>query len=74
MHNCRMKLNSKVELSKHANDLGPLDESCPCPTCTGKTSRAILHHTVTHETAAAHGKLAIIDGHIVSFTNTLVQL
>lgn len=69
-----MKLNSKVELSKHANDLGPLDESCPCPTCTGKTSRAILHHTVTHETAAAHGKLAIIDGHIVSFTNTLVQL
>lgn len=56
MHNCRMMLNSEVELSKHANDFGPLDESCPCPTCTGKTSRAILHHTVTHETAAAHGK------------------
>jgi len=43
-----------LKLSKHANDLAPIDESCPCPTCTGKTSRAILHHMVTHETAAAH--------------------
>ncbi|KAK2463254.1 hypothetical protein APHAL10511_004909 [Amanita phalloides] len=43
-----------LKLSKHANDLGPIDESCPCPTCTDKTSRAILHHTVTLETTAAH--------------------
>lgn len=43
-----------LKLSKHANDFSPIDESCPCPTCTDKTSRAILHHTVTHETAAAH--------------------
>ncbi|PFH51506.1 hypothetical protein AMATHDRAFT_74862 [Amanita thiersii Skay4041] len=43
-----------LKLSKHANDLRPIDTSCPCPTCTDKTSRAILHHTVTHETASAH--------------------
>ncbi|KAG5638306.1 hypothetical protein H0H81_000724 [Sphagnurus paluster] len=41
-------------LSKHAKDLRPIDDTCPCPTCTDGTSRAILHHTVTHETAAAH--------------------
>jgi tRNA-guanine family transglycosylase len=43
-------------LSKHAKDLRPIDETCPCPTCSDGTSRAILHHTITHETAAAHGK------------------
>ncbi|KAF8630668.1 hypothetical protein AX15_002816 [Amanita polypyramis BW_CC] len=43
-----------LKLRKHAHDLRPIDESCPCPTCTGGTSRAILHHTMTHETAAAH--------------------
>ncbi|KAF8893777.1 tRNA-guanine(15) transglycosylase-like protein [Infundibulicybe gibba] len=43
-----------LKLSKHATDLRPIDESCPCPTCKDGTSRAILHHTVTHETAAAH--------------------
>ncbi|KAF8070475.1 tRNA-guanine(15) transglycosylase-like protein [Lyophyllum atratum] len=43
-----------LKLSKHAKDLRPIDNTCPCPTCTDGTSRAILHHTVTHETAAAH--------------------
>ncbi|KAH9485412.1 Queuine tRNA-ribosyltransferase catalytic subunit 1 [Psilocybe cubensis] len=43
-----------LKLNKHANDLRTLDETCPCPTCTDKTSRAMLHHIVTHETAAAH--------------------
>ncbi|KAF8633358.1 hypothetical protein AX17_004529 [Amanita inopinata Kibby_2008] len=45
-----------LKLSKHADDLRPIDDSCPCPTCTDNTSRAMLHHIVTHETAAAHGK------------------
>ncbi|KIL66224.1 hypothetical protein M378DRAFT_103698 [Amanita muscaria Koide BX008] len=43
-----------LKLSKHGSDMRAIDETCPCPTCTSKTSRAILHHTVTHETAAAH--------------------
>ncbi|KAF9049762.1 tRNA-guanine(15) transglycosylase-like protein [Panaeolus papilionaceus] len=43
-----------LKLSKHAAELQTLDADCPCPTCTAKTSRAILHHIVTHETAAAH--------------------
>lgn len=44
-----------LRLKKHATDLGPIDPQCPCPTCQVNTSRAFLHHTVTHETAAAHG-------------------
>ncbi|KAK0226115.1 tRNA-guanine(15) transglycosylase-like protein [Armillaria fumosa] len=43
-----------LKLSKHEADMKPIDESCPCPTCTDGTSRAFLHHIVTHETAAAH--------------------
>ncbi|TFK75401.1 tRNA-guanine transglycosylase [Pluteus cervinus] len=43
-----------LRLSKHAVDLNPIDPDCPCPTCKDGTSRAILHHTVTHETSAAH--------------------
>ncbi|KAF9528450.1 tRNA-guanine(15) transglycosylase-like protein [Crepidotus variabilis] len=43
-----------LRLSKHTKDFGPIDDSCPCPTCKDKVSRAILHHTITHETAAAH--------------------
>ncbi|KAH8080272.1 tRNA-guanine transglycosylase [Cristinia sonorae] len=43
-----------LRLGKHAADFRPIDESCPCPTCTDKMSRAILHHTITLETAAAH--------------------
>ncbi|MFN4112411.1 MAG: tRNA guanosine(34) transglycosylase Tgt [Sphingomonadaceae bacterium] len=29
--------------ARHAEDTGPLDERCPCPTC-GSYSRAYLHH------------------------------
>ncbi|KJA19892.1 hypothetical protein HYPSUDRAFT_1093706 [Hypholoma sublateritium FD-334 SS-4] len=43
-----------LKLSKHAKEFKPIDESCPCPTCSDMTSRAILHHLVTHETAGAH--------------------
>ncbi|KAK7053290.1 hypothetical protein VNI00_003916 [Paramarasmius palmivorus] len=43
-----------LKLSKHAKDLNPIDPTCPCPTCADKTSRAILHHLLTHETAGAH--------------------
>jgi tRNA-guanine family transglycosylase len=43
-----------LRLKKHSMDLGTLDPDCPCPTCQSSTSRAFLHHTVTHETAAAH--------------------
>ena len=31
--------------ARHAEDMGPLDERCPCPTCT-KFSRAYLNHLI----------------------------
>ncbi|KAI0316256.1 tRNA-guanine transglycosylase [Amylostereum chailletii] len=43
-----------LRLRKHAKDFVPIDSTCPCPTCIDGVSRAILHHTVTRETAAAH--------------------
>ncbi|TFY65348.1 hypothetical protein EVJ58_g2027 [Rhodofomes roseus] len=43
-----------IRLKKHATDLRPIDETCTCPTCTSGTSRAMLHHIVTLETAGAH--------------------
>ncbi|CAE6430075.1 unnamed protein product [Rhizoctonia solani] len=43
-----------LRLGKHASSLVPIDENCPCPTCTSGTTRAQLHHLVTYETAGAH--------------------
>ncbi|KAL1696444.1 tRNA-guanine(15) transglycosylase-like protein [Schizophyllum commune] len=43
-----------LRLARHAADLSVIDPACPCPTCTDSTSRAMLHHIVTHETAGAH--------------------
>ncbi|KIM29795.1 hypothetical protein M408DRAFT_328618 [Serendipita vermifera MAFF 305830] len=43
-----------LRLGKHAMEFGPIDETCPCPTCTSGTSRALLHSLITHETVAAH--------------------
>ncbi|TFK54459.1 tRNA-guanine transglycosylase [Heliocybe sulcata] len=43
-----------LKLSKYATDLTPIDQNCPCPTCKGGTTRAMLHHIVTLETVAAH--------------------
>ncbi|EEB87003.1 hypothetical protein MPER_15848, partial [Moniliophthora perniciosa FA553] len=46
----------KLKLSKHAKDLNTIDPTCPCPTCTDKTTRAVLHRLLTHETAGAHAE------------------
>lgn len=43
-----------LRLSRHATYFGPIDDTCPCPTCTSGTSRALLHSLITHETVAAH--------------------
>ncbi|OCH92290.1 Queuine tRNA-ribosyltransferase [Obba rivulosa] len=43
-----------IKLSKYSTDMTPIDETCPCPTCAGGISKAILHHTATLETAGAH--------------------
>ncbi|KAF7315631.1 Queuine tRNA-ribosyltransferase [Mycena indigotica] len=43
-----------LRLAKHATDFSPIEKDCPCPTCSQGTSRAMLHHIVTRETAAAH--------------------
>lgn len=42
-----------------------IDKDCPCPTCKEGVSRAILHHLISHETAAAHGEHSesALDGH-----------
>lgn len=43
-----------LRLRKHAESVEPIDENCPCPTCSSRMSRAMLHHIVTLETAGAH--------------------
>jgi queuine tRNA-ribosyltransferase len=43
-----------LRLGKHATEFRPIDEACPCPTCRDGTSRAMLHHIATQETAGAH--------------------
>ncbi|KAI0699546.1 Queuine tRNA-ribosyltransferase [Cytidiella melzeri] len=43
-----------LRLSKHQADMQPIDETCPCPTCSSRTSRAAIHHLITLETAGAH--------------------
>ncbi|KAJ7462344.1 tRNA-guanine(15) transglycosylase-like protein [Mycena galericulata] len=45
-----------LRLAKYAKDFEPIDANCPCPTCAEGTSRAMLYHVITRETAAAHGK------------------
>ena len=44
-----------TELGKHTKSMDPIDKDCPCPTCVGGMSRAMLHHIATIETAGAHG-------------------
>ncbi|KAG8990164.1 hypothetical protein FRB90_001883 [Tulasnella sp. 427] len=43
-----------LRISKYANAMTPIEKDCPCPTCKEGVSRAILHHLISHETAAAH--------------------
>lgn len=43
-----------LRLKKHENDFSTIDPDCPCPTCKDGTSRAMLHHILTLETAGAH--------------------
>ncbi|KAH9949580.1 tRNA-guanine(15) transglycosylase-like protein [Amylocystis lapponica] len=38
----------------HNGPLNIRERQCPCPTCADGTSRAMLHHIVTLETAGAH--------------------
>ncbi|KAI0093068.1 Queuine tRNA-ribosyltransferase [Irpex rosettiformis] len=43
-----------LRLSKHQAEMQPIDDTCPCPTCSSGTTRAALHHLVTLETVGAH--------------------
>jgi len=43
-----------LKLNKHSHDVRPIEECCPCPTCSSGMSRATLHHIITLETAGAH--------------------
>ncbi|KZT57735.1 tRNA-guanine transglycosylase [Calocera cornea HHB12733] len=43
-----------LRLERYRTAFVPIDEKCPCPTCTSGMSRASLHDLATHETVAAH--------------------
>ncbi|KAI1794060.1 tRNA-guanine transglycosylase [Ganoderma leucocontextum] len=43
-----------LRLGKHSKDMRSIEEGCPCPTCSSGMTRALLNHTATLETAAAH--------------------
>jgi queuine tRNA-ribosyltransferase len=55
--------------ARHAEDGGPLDERCPCPTC-GSYSRAYLHHLV--KAGEMLGAMLMTE-HNLTFYQTLMQ-
>jgi len=55
--------------ARHAEDSGPLDERCPCPTC-GSYSRAYLHHLV--KAGEMLGAMLMTE-HNLTFYQTLMQ-
>ena len=55
--------------ARHAEDQGPLDERCPCPTC-GWFSRAYLHHL--HKAGEILGAMLLTE-HNLSFYQQLMQ-
>ncbi|AZI37607.1 queuine tRNA-ribosyltransferase [Caenibius tardaugens NBRC 16725] len=58
-----------IRNAKHAEDTGPLDERCTCPTC-GKYSRAYLHHLV--KSGEILGAMLMTE-HNLSFYQQLMQ-
>ncbi|XP_003741429.1 queuine tRNA-ribosyltransferase catalytic subunit 1 [Galendromus occidentalis] len=54
--------------SVYAEDFRPIEENCPCNTCTNYT-RAFLHHTVRRETVACH----LVSVHNVNFQMRLMS-
>ncbi|EJD52782.1 queuine tRNA-ribosyltransferase [Auricularia subglabra TFB-10046 SS5] len=44
----------ELGLNKYSRDFGPIEEGCPCPTCTAKQSRAMFYRLIAQETPAAH--------------------
>jgi queuine tRNA-ribosyltransferase len=55
--------------ARHAEDTGPLDERCTCPTC-GKYSRAYLHHL--QKSGEILGAMLVTE-HNLSFYQQLMQ-
>ena len=55
--------------ARHAEDAGPLDERCPCPTCA-HYSRAYLHHL--HKSGEILGAMLVTE-HNLSFYQQLMQ-
>ena len=55
--------------AKHAEDSGPLDERCACPTC-GHYSRAYLHHL--QKAGEILGAMLVTE-HNLSFYQQLMQ-
>ena len=55
--------------ARHAEDTGPLDPRCPCPTCTSY-SRAYLHHL--HKSGEILGAMLLTE-HNLSFYQQLMQ-
>ncbi|WP_338244701.1 tRNA guanosine(34) transglycosylase Tgt [Aurantiacibacter hainanensis] len=63
--------NGPVNLrnARHAEDTGPLDERCSCPTCANYT-RAYLHHL--HKSSEILGAMLVTE-HNLSFYQQLMQ-
>ena len=55
--------------ARHAEDTGPLDERCQCPTC-GHYSRAYLHHL--HKSGEILGAMLVTE-HNLAFYQALMQ-
>ncbi|CAG0901643.1 unnamed protein product [Cyprideis torosa] len=54
--------------SKFQKDFRPIDDSCPCSTCS-RHSRAFLHQIATHETSACH----LLSVHNITFQMRLMR-
>lgn len=48
----------------------PIEGDCPCPTCASGMTRALLNHTATLETAAAHGAFPVNHSVRMEFVQT----
>ena len=65
--------NGPVNLrnAKHAEDTGPLDERCPCDTCT-KYSRAYLHHL--HKSGEILGAMLLTEHNLTFYQQLMAAM
>ena len=57
-----------LKSGKHANDFGPIEEGCDCPTCKNYT-RSYVHLVATKDTVGCH----LVSVHNVAFQLRLMR-